>query len=252
MSEVRLLLTAIQYFTRIPVPAWVGHSQDQLSGAARYFPAVGLLIGCAGALALWLFAQVLPGPLPVILSTVVTVLLTGAFHEDGLADTFDGLGGGSTRERALEIMKDSRVGTYGAIALVLTLLLKLAALDALPLGLAMTALVGAHPFSRACAVTLIFGSSYVGSAEHSRAKPVALGMSNGEFFVALVFGVAPLALCGTRAIAGIAASLLALGILAGWFTRRLGGYTGDTLGATQQITEVTFYLALLATWTIAP
>lgn len=245
MTEIRLLLTAIQYFTRIPVPAWVGHSQDQLSGAARYFPAVGLLVGCAGAGALWLAAQILPSPLPVILSTVVTVLMTGAFHEDGLADTFDGLGGGATRERALEIMKDSRVGTYGAIALVLTLLLKISALSALPAEVAIVALIGAHPFSRSCSVAIIFGSRYVGSAEHSRAKPVALGMTRGGFSIAVVFGVAPLALCGTHAFAGIAAALVALTILFSWFTRRLGGYTGDTLGATQQITEVAFYLALL-------
>lgn len=246
MTEIRLLLTAIQYFTRIPVPAWVGHSQAQLSGAARYFPAVGLLVGSAGALVLWLTAQVLPSPLPIILSTAATVLMTGAFHEDGLADTFDGLGGGATRERALEIMKDSRIGTYGALALILALLLKITALSALPMETAVVALIGAHPFSRACAVTVIFGSRYVGSAEHSRAKPVALGMSGGEFCVALLFGLAPLALCGMPAIAGVAAALVALGILFSWFTRRLGGYTGDTLGTTQQLTEIAFYLGLLA------
>jgi adenosylcobinamide-GDP ribazoletransferase len=249
MSEIRLLLTAIQYFTRIPVPAWVGHSQAQLSGSARYFPAVGLLVGCAGAGVLWLAAQILPSPLPVILSTVITVLMTGAFHEDGLADTFDGLGGGATRERALEIMKDSRVGTYGAIALILTLLLKIAALSALPMHLAAVALIGAHSFSRACAVSMIFTSRYVGSAEHSRAKPVAQRMSAGELFISVLVGVTPLILCGMHAIVGVAAALVALLILFRWFTKRLDGYTGDTLGATQQITEVTFYLALLAAWT---
>src|SRR5687768_18089032 len=107
LAELRLLLMAIQYFTRVPMPAWVGHSAENLGSTPRYFPAVGALIGAVGALVLWATSLVLPGPLPVILSTAVTVFMTGAFHEDGLADTFDGLGGGATRERALEIMKDS-------------------------------------------------------------------------------------------------------------------------------------------------
>ena len=116
MTEIRLLLTAVQYFTRIRVPAWVGHAPERLTGAVRYFPAIGLIVGASGAAVMWLAALVLPAPLPAILSTAVTVLMTGAIHEDGLADTCDGLGGGATRERALEIMKDPRIGVFGAIA----------------------------------------------------------------------------------------------------------------------------------------
>src|SRR5690349_11819108 len=148
LTELRLALTAVQYFTRLPVPAWVGHSAEQLQGSARYITLVGVLIGAFGALILWLTALLLPSPLPVILSTAVTVFLTGALHEDGLADTFDGLGGGATRERALEIMKDSRVGTFGLVALVLTLLIKIAALDALPVTFAIAVLIAGHAFSR--------------------------------------------------------------------------------------------------------
>src|SRR5690606_8492812 len=110
VTELRLLLMAVQYFTRVPMPSWIGHSAAHLNGTARYFTAVGLLVGGVGALVLWATSLVLPGVLPVILSTAATVFLTGALHEDGLADTFDGLGGGATRERALEIMKDSRNG----------------------------------------------------------------------------------------------------------------------------------------------
>jgi adenosylcobinamide-GDP ribazoletransferase len=153
LGELRLVLAAFQYFTRLPLPAWVGHSAAQLQGTARYFSLVGVLVGCVGALALWATSLLLPSPLPAILSTAITILLTGAFHEDGLADTFDGLGGGATRERALEIMKDSRLGTFGMVALVLTLLIKIAALNALPLALAVIALIAGHAFSRACAVS---------------------------------------------------------------------------------------------------
>lgn len=250
-AELRLLLTAVQYFTRMPVPAWVGHAQEQLDGAARYFPAVGWFVGAAGAAVLWAASLCLPAPLPAILSTAATLWLTGAFHEDGLADTFDGLGGGATRERALDIMKDSRLGTYGAIALILVLLLKIAALNAMPIDLAAAALLGGHAWSRSCAVTLLYTARYVGSAEHSRAKPVAQRMHSWELCQAVAFGALPLALCGVRVLAGVAASLATLGWLARWFQRRLGGYTGDTLGATQQISEVAFYVGLLAAWTFS-
>jgi adenosylcobinamide-GDP ribazoletransferase len=248
LDELRLALAAIQYFTRLPVPAWVGHSAAQLQGTARYFSLVGVLVGAVGALAFWATNLILPAPLPAILSTVVTVLLTGALHEDGLADTFDGLGSSATRERALEIMKDPRIGAFGAIALVLTLPLKIAALNAMPPAIAPFALIAGHAFSRTCAISLLFVSKYVGSAEQSRARPVARTMSNGEFFAATVVGVIPMLGCG---IYGILAGLFAIPVwltLTRWFMRRLGGFTGDTLGAMQQLTEIAFYLGVLASW----
>jgi adenosylcobinamide-GDP ribazoletransferase len=248
LAELRLLLMAIQYFTRVPMPAWVGHSAEHLGSTPRYFPAVGALIGAVGALVLWATSLVLPGPLPVILSTAFTVFITGAFHEDGLADTFDGLGGGASRERALEIMKDSRLGTFGTAALVLTLLIKIAALSALPVKYAIVVLIAGHAFSRACAVSLIFAGNLVSNPELSRARAVAQPMGRGELAFACVLGIAPLYWCGQPAIAGFVCSLIVLYVLARWFMRRLGGFTGDTLGATQQLTEITFYLAVLASW----
>lgn len=248
LTELRLLLMAIQYFTRVPMPSWVGHSAEHLGGTARYFTAVGLLIGAIGALVLWATSLILPGPLPVILSTATTVFLTGAFHEDGLADTFDGLGGGATRERALEIMKDSRIGTFGAAALVLTLLIKISALSALPIAFAIVVLIAGHAFSRACAVTLLFAGSHVGNPELSKARAVAQPMSLGEFIFAAIVGIVPLYWCGMHAVAGFVCALVVLFVLARWFMRRLGGFTGDTLGAAQQLTEITFYLAVLASW----
>lgn len=248
LAELRLLLMAIQYFTRVPMPSWVGHSAEQLNGTARYFPAVGILIGAVGALVLWATSLLLPGWLPIVLSTAVTVLLTGAFHEDGLADTFDGLGGSATRERAMEIMKDSRLGTFGTAALVFALLIKIAALSALPVMLAVVVLIAGHAFSRACAVTLLFAGSYVGNPEVSRARPVAQPMGVGQLIVAMLFGVAPLYWVGVHAVAGVVSALVVLYVLARWFLRRLGGFTGDTLGATQQLTEIAFYVAVLASW----
>jgi adenosylcobinamide-GDP ribazoletransferase len=248
VAELRLLLMAVQYFTRLPMPSWVGHSAEQLNGTARYFSAVGVLVGSIGALALWAASLVLPAPLPAILSTALTVLLTGAFHEDGLADSFDGLGGGATRERALEIMKDSRLGTFGTVALVFTLLIKIAALNALPISFAVVALIAGHAFSRACAITLLYVGSHVGNPEQSRAKAVAQTMSSGEFALAAVIGVVPLYWCGLHAVAGVVSALVVLYVLCRWFLWRLGGFTGDTLGAAQQLTEIAFYLAIVASW----
>jgi adenosylcobinamide-GDP ribazoletransferase len=248
VAELRLLLVAVQYFTRVPMPSWVGHSAEHLAGTARYFTMVGLLVGAIAASVLWATSLVLPGALPIILSTAATVLLTGAFHEDGLADTFDGLGGSATRERALEIMKDSRIGTFGVAALVLTLTLKVAALSALPARFAVVVLIAGHALSRACALTLLFAGSHVGNPELSRARAVARPMSLGEFVFALIIGIVPLYWCGLHAIAGLLCASIVLLVLARWFIRRLGGFTGDTLGATQQLTETTFYLAVLASW----
>jgi adenosylcobinamide-GDP ribazoletransferase len=242
---MRLLLTAVQYFTRIRVPAWVGHAPGQLIGAVRYFPAIGLIVGASGAAVMWLAALVLPAPLPAIFSTAVTILMTGAMHEDGLADTSDGLGGGATRERALEIMKDPRIGVFGAIALILMLLLKIASLSVMPLWTALTALVAAHAFSRFCAVLVIATGRYVGSGERSRSAPVVGRVSIGDVLIAALFGVPALALLGPRVIVAAVVALALAGSLSRWCMRRIGGYTGDTLGATQQIAEIGCYVALL-------
>ena len=245
MAEIRLLLTAVQYFTRIRVPAWVGHAPERLTGAVRYFPAIGLVVGASGAAVMWLASRALPSPLPAILSTAITILMTGAMHEDGLADTCDGLGGGTTRERALEIMKDPRIGAFGAIALILMLLLKVATLSLLPLWRAMAALVAVHAFSRFCAVVVIFAGRYVGSADRSRSAPVVGRVKLSDVLVAAMFGLPALAFCGPRAVIAVVVALVLGGVLTRWCVKRIGGYSGDTLGATQQLVEIGCYVALL-------
>ena len=119
LHELRLFFIALQFFTRLPVPRWVGYEPEWLHQSARHFPLVGALVGVVGAAVLWAALWLFPMPVAVVLSMVATVLLTGAFHEDGLADTCDALGGAVSRERALEIMKDTRIGSYGAIGLLL-------------------------------------------------------------------------------------------------------------------------------------
>jgi adenosylcobinamide-GDP ribazoletransferase len=246
----RLFLTAVQYFTRIPVPAWVGHSPRQLNEAARWFPAVGILVGLVAAA---VYAAVAPWSTPwlaLALAFAATAWLTGAFHEDGLADTVDGLGGGYTRERALEIMKDSRIGTYGALALVLCIAVKLSALAAAPAALPW-ALIAGHAVSRWLAVTIIATHAYVRDDDTARAKPLAHAIGGPGLAIATVCGLLPLVLAGPAALVGLAAAVVARWRLAALFQRRLGGYTGDCLGATQQVCEAAFYVGLVLGVTLA-
>ncbi len=272
VHELRLLAVALQFLTRIPVPLrrfdpqWLHHS-------ARHFPAVGMLVGAFGACVLAGASLIWPAPVAVLASMAATAWLTGGFHEDGLADTCDGLGGAVSRERALEIMKDSRLGSYGALGLAFTIALKAAALVALAahsIAVAAGALVFAHAASRACAVVLMGALPYAGDVDHAKAKPMA--RPAGALAPAVALGwtlalAAAVALTGSgtaadalpAALAAVlpaalpsalaAALLAALAVTAWcgrWLRRRLGGYTGDTLGATQQWTELSIYLALAA------
>jgi len=247
--ELEYFFGAVRFFTRLPVPAWVGHSAAALNRSARYFPAVGLLVGGIGALVYLAALQIWPQPVAVLLSMAATIYATGAFHEDGLADTVDGLGGGWDKLRILEIMKDSRVGSYGVIAMVLALLGKFALLSALDATLIPFALIAGHALSRFCSTVLLATMDYVREDLLAKAKPLATRLTVGEMLVALAFGL--LALAGVplpKAAAGCFLAILATLWLAAKFRRWLGGYTGDCLGATQQLSEIAFYLGLLADW----
>jgi adenosylcobinamide-GDP ribazoletransferase len=243
--EVEHLLGAVRYFTRLPVPAWVGHSAETLSQSARWLPAVGLIVGGIGSLIYLAAAAIWPHPVAVLLSMAATLLATGAFHEDGLSDTADGLGGGWERARILAIMKDSRVGSYGVVALVLALLGKFTLLTALDPALLPLALLAGHAFSRYCATLLLAGMDYVREDDSAKARPLAGRMSLQSLLFAAVFGIGALFLL--PALPALVAALLA-GIATGWlaakFRRWLGGYTGDCLGAVQQVSELAFYLGL--------
>jgi adenosylcobinamide-GDP ribazoletransferase len=247
--ELEYFFGAIRFFTRLPVPGWVGHSAETLNRSARYFPAVGLLVGGIGAL-VYLGAELLwPQPVAVLLSMAATIYATGAFHEDGLSDTVDGLGGGWDKLRILEIMKDSRVGSYGVVAMVLALLGKFTLLASLDGDLVPYALLAGHALSRFCATVLLATMDYVREDLLSKAKPLATRLSAGEMLVALAFVLGALALLPVeKAVAGCVLAALATFWLAGKFKRWLGGYTGDCLGATQQVSEIAFYLGLLAHW----
>ncbi|WP_322405566.1 adenosylcobinamide-GDP ribazoletransferase [Massilia luteola] len=261
MRQLRLFFIALQFFTRLPIPAWVGFDASWLQHASRYFPLVGVVVAAIAAAVYYAGALVLPAPVAAVLSTAASIWITGAFHEDGFADTCDGLGGGMTKERALEIMKDSRVGAYGAIGIMCMLAAKLSALALLPPRVAVAALFVAHPFSRLAATALIWKLKYVRS--EGKAKPLAQQMTTAEFAIAALTCALPAACVlatGRMTPAALLAAVLAATAAALWlgrlFVRRLGGYTGDCLGAVQQLAEALAYLAVLATlghgtWTAA-
>jgi adenosylcobinamide-GDP ribazoletransferase len=230
----------------------VGWKPEWLNDSARHFPAVGLAVGGFAALVLWTAAHGWSAAVAVLLSMAATIWLTGAFHEDGLADTCDGLGGAVPRERALAIMKDSRLGTYGAVALLLVLALKAAALHSLAtrdLLATLAALPLAHAWSRAATVLLLRLLPYGGDVEHAKAKPMAQQVDGLGFAIALLWAVlaaaaASVFLPGAALLAGAAAVAATTLCMARWLKRRLGGYTGDALGATQQFSELAVYLAV--------
>jgi adenosylcobinamide-GDP ribazoletransferase len=241
--ELELFFTALGFFTRIPVPRWVPYSSERLNHASRYFPAAGWVVGGVCAALTYACSEIWPWPVALLVGMAASLLLTGAFHEDGLADSADGLGGGWEKAQVLTIMKDSRLGTYGAVALVTALAAKFATLHAMGAHGAALALLAAHPFSRLCAVSLISAMDYVRDDVGAKAKPLAERMSRGELLIAAVFGFLPLLLVGPRpAIAALVAGFVLTIAWARYLKRRIGGYTGDCLGAAQQIAEIGCYL----------
>ena len=239
---------ALAFFTRLPIPAKTPFSNELLNHASRYFSLVGWVIGGLALITLGGAAQIFPLSIAVLLSMVVTLKLTGAFHEDGLADMSDGLGGGMSRERKLEIMKDSRLGSYGSIALIMALLFKFVALSEIS-GIAisegMFSLLCLHAASRALAGSLIFDMVYV-REESSKAKPLAQDQELGDLLWLLFWGLLPLSLLAPITVGVLLITGLALRFwLKQWLNRQIGGYTGDCLGAAQQLAELSGYLLLL-------
>ena len=246
--ELESFFGALRFFTRIPVPAWVGHSAEGLNRSARYFPAIGIVVGALSAAVFALAASVWPTSIAVLLALGASAWITGAFHEDGLCDAADGLGGGFTRERAMEIMKDSRAGSYGVIALTLVTLGRFAALSALPPSWVPAALIAGHTLSRFASTALIAVLDYARD-ETGKAKPLATRLDRAGLALAAAFALAaalPLVvLTGWSQLLLAAALAASVTIwLARLFVRRLGGYTGDCLGATQQASELACYLGL--------
>jgi adenosylcobinamide-GDP ribazoletransferase len=247
--ELDRLACALQFMTRLPTPPPRTWSAELFARSARYFPLVGLAVGGLSAAVLLAARRVWPaGALPAVLAVAVGVLVTGGLHEDGLADTADGLGGGQSREQRLAILKDSRIGSYGALALGLVLALRIAALAEIRApATAAFALIAAHAAARAAAVVAMAALPYAADPAASKLKPGTRDVRSPELAAALVLGLAPLALLPPAVAAAAAAAGAAAALWPALAARRLvGGYTGDILGAVEQAFEAASLLGAAA------
>lgn len=258
-TELDYFWAALMFYTRIPIPKHALHSQTVLNESRKYFPLIGIIVGSIASLVFILSNTVFDSSVSIGLSMIATILATGAFHEDGFADTCDGFGGGWTKPQVLTIMKDSRVGTYATVGLVSILALKFLALEELVMSLDAAALcalmIAAHTFSRLVSSHMIDLFDYVQDIDQSKVKPITesqlsmLGQQTSLLFGLIsILGLAfilPYAALPALILAVICAISAALTFMA-YSRNRIGGYTGDVLGAIQQLAEIAFYLALAA------
>ena len=255
-NEIKIFFTALMFYSRIPCPKDIDHSPEYINKATRYFPLIGWIIGGISFVVFFLSVLLFDSSIAIILSLIAGVLTTGAFHEDGLADVVDGFGGGWTKQRILEIMKDSRVGAYGAISVALVVLLKYAALNTLTNTFSESATIGLmfisyHSLARFTAMNLIFTSSYSRDNQTSKVKPIAKSFGFPEIFGGYFFGLLPLFVLSWfnwKFILTLAPLFVLYLFSKNYFEKKIDGYTGDCLGAVEQLAECVCLLSYLALW----
>jgi len=245
--QVSTFLAAVMFLTRVPVGNAHEFRLEDLASSAIYFPVVGALVGLTGGIAL-LISYAIPSFVAVLICMLVTLCITGGLHEDGLADCADGLVGGQDPQRRLEIMKDSRIGTYGTLALWFSLTAKLfliQSLLAVNVVTAVLSVVVAHSLGRASTVVLLAGLPYVRTGE-TKSSPFGNKITHTQLAIGLVFpfilSVGLLHLHGLFCLVVASAVAAACGF---YFKCKIGGITGDCLGATNQLVELSTYLSLV-------
>jgi len=246
MLHPRLFLLALGFYTRLPAPQALDYKQ--LPEAAVYLPLVGWLVGGLSALSFYLADWLWPQQTAAIVALVAGILVTGAFHEDGFADVCDGFGAGFDKQRILEIMKDSKTGTYGMLGLLLLLSLKISVLGTLSATAVPLLLLSGHSFSRLPPLLIMRRYDYT-RIDNSKAGAAVFRPSGNNLLFAGSLALLPLLLLPAICWLAILPVLAANGLLGRYFYRRIGGYTGDCLGASQQLAETIFYLSMSTLWT---
>jgi adenosylcobinamide-GDP ribazoletransferase len=248
-EQLNSFLGAVVFLTQIPVASFYQFRREELSRSVIYFPVVGGLIGLVGGIVLMTSQNFLPDSISVLLCMAAMVAITGGMHEDGLADTADGLFGGRNPAHCLEIMKDSHLGTFGALAIWFSLTAKfllLGFLVASHASLAFAALVAANAVGRGACVALLYFYPYV-RVEESKSKPFGNRLTRRELLPALAIAVAlAFVLLNGAAALGVLAATFSAALAGNYFKRKIGGVTGDCLGAANQLVELAIYLALAA------
>jgi adenosylcobinamide-GDP ribazoletransferase len=241
------IVAAFQFLTRIPMPS-IAFEADSLSRATKFFPLVGLVVGSGAVLLQKLLMFHVSRPLVALIVLLYLVLITGCLHEDGLADTADGFGGGRTRDQILAILKDSRIGSYGATALVLSLMARYLLLASLPLEHFAGYVISSHVLCRWSSLPL---SYFLPPAreQDSQGARIAKLTSLASLIFGSVFSVAVVAFALRRSAVAPVSVVILIVALSGWlYGKKLGGVTGDCFGATNQLTEIAVYFC--GVWTV--
>jgi adenosylcobinamide-GDP ribazoletransferase len=255
-KEINIFFTALMFYTRIPCPNWITHDEDMLNKATKYFPLIGYIVGTISFFIFYSTKFFVGTQIATGLAIVAAIFTTGAFHEDGFGDVCDGFGGGWTKDKILTIMKDSRVGAYGSIGLTMLLLLKFLIFSQLAFTgfnwmWLLLVYVMIHSLSRLTAISISFFIPYAREDESSKVKPIAKAFSWQVIVGALFFGLMPLAVMISRHwmyLFLLIPSILIIFFATRYFTKWLGGYTGDCLGAAEQVAELFIPLTLLVLW----
>lgn len=244
-QQLNLFFHALMFYSRIPAGK-IDYSEDNLTKAFRYFPLVGIIAAAIGAGVFMLSGLIFPHTVSVIAAMIAIVLATGAIHEDGLSDFFDGFGGGHTKERILAIMKDSTIGAYGVIALIFLFLLKFSLFLSFDAATLPLLLIAAHGSSRVMPIVMINTSRYA-RTENSKAMHARHKTDKTTFIIALIIGFAPLVFIPWQVTAVVIPVYFGMCfLLKRYVEKKIDGFTGDILGALQQFCELAFYLVFLA------
>jgi adenosylcobinamide-GDP ribazoletransferase len=260
-KQISIFFAALMFLTRLPIPKWVQHKDSYLQKSTKYFTTVGMIIGILVAATYMGTSYIFSNTIAIVLSMLVGIFTTGAFHEDGLADVCDAFGGGWTKEKILTIMKDSRLGTYGTVGLFFVLLLKFLllleiattgfhnhfTLVVLPYKFTFPVIIiVAHSLSRFMPLLIIQSYPYVFQEEVSKSKPLASQkLSTTEILFAFMISIAGFIFLPITLLGSLFFMVTITYILGNYFKKWIDGYTGDCLGTVQQVSELLFYLFVL-------
>lgn len=245
-KELQILGASILYFSRLPLPFKVPYNKDYQQKVLTWLPLIGLIVGGIGALIFYLSFLFLPQTVSVILAISAMVLTTGAFHEDGFADVCDAFGGGYTKEQRLTIMKDSRIGAYAAIGLILLFALKISALTGIHSEVMVLVFIASQAMSRWPLLLITKAWKYARETSDSKSVDTSKKMNITRIILALLIASVPLFFFHSWMIFLSIPLLISVSLLFGvWFNKKINGYTGDCLGAVQQVNELVFYLFCL-------
>lgn len=243
---MRKLLAALIFFTRLPFWRLGEVPSDYYKRVVELWPVIGWLTGSLSALTVYLAWHVFTPVVAVALAFLVRILITGALHEDGLADFCDGMGGGTSRERILAIMKDSHIGTYGVIGLIIYYILAVGALSGMSQGVVMAVMFAADAWSKWCAAQIINFLPYSRTEAQAKNRTVYTHMSFSAIIVGFLAGSLPLIVLPFNLLPAAGAPVIVSFLLILLMRHKLGGYTGDCCGATFLLSELSFFLTASA------